>query len=76
MDDECVCDYEECIIYIEDCPTADVQEVKHGRWEDNYVGDSIEGLYCTECGEICGCEFDYCPNCGAKMDEEVQTDET
>jgi len=51
--------------------------VKHGRWEpwDLTWGRSI--YYCTSCCH--GCEvptemekpiYDYCPNCGAKMDEE------
>lgn len=54
---------------IENVPTADVEPVRHGRWEDYYVGDrQEEGVICTVCKELCKCEFDYCPNCGAKMD--------
>jgi len=48
---------------------ADVHEVKHGHWE--YHGRDITH-YCSVCGEAIplGYEFIYCPNCGAKMDEE------
>ena len=50
-------------------PTANVQEIRHGEWlEDDYG-------YC-HCSE-CRYEHDspeyitpYCPQCGAKMDEE------
>ena len=56
-------------------PTADVQEVKHGRWEWN---NEDEFFYsCSNCGhkaygntnEIVSGLYAYCPNCGAKMDE-------
>jgi rubrerythrin len=57
---------------LEDIPTADVVEVKHGRWEkrtfivfDNEIKDSY---HCTECNTTWDTETNYCPNCGAKMD--------
>ena len=48
--------------------------VRHGRWEKQ------SGLYsCSECGKTCPYDVqadvieywacNYCPNCGAKMDE-------
>ena len=54
-------------------PVADVEPVKHGRWETN--SDRPDSLICS----ICKCGFDmwkhdshnYCPNCGARMDLEV-----
>lgn len=56
---------------INSIPTADVVEVRHGKWEWRELY-GIEGLVlvCSECRESEGaCErFDYCPNCGAKMD--------
>lgn len=53
-------------------PMADVQPVKHGRW-NRYETCSICGVsksyffYCTETGDWDG-DWNYCPNCGAKMD--------
>ena len=59
--------------YAENLPAADVAPVAHGRWEC--------GKPCPVCGEdrFKGLDADiwadweplYCPNCGAKMDEEV-----
>lgn len=54
---------------------GDVAPVVHGRWEQDADGD----WYCTNCDEVVAiCESGkertyrkpYCPNCGAKMDEE------
>lgn len=45
-------------------PTIDAEPVRHGKWviEDGHV-------CCSECGEISK-EYNYCPYCGARMDEE------
>ena len=53
------------------CPTEDAVEVVHGRWIEDVATDMIA---CTECGHAwniidnCTETFNYCPNCGAKMD--------
>ena len=54
-------------------PTADVAEVRHGRWFFKYPN----GWACSRCGEW-GlmidnrgiCKSSYCPNCGALMKED------
>ena len=53
-------------------PTADVVEVKRGKWEkrtfivfDNEIKDSY---HCSECNTTWDTATNYCPNCGAKMD--------
>lgn len=65
---------------IDDVPTADVEEVRHGEWEDDaddvFWGNYIVKKHCSECGYTP--KFDRetelfnltkrCPNCGAKMD--------
>ena len=63
---------------VEKIPTADVQEVKHGRWRykllDNFR--KVE-CTCTHCGwrgvdnydsYVDISDFEYCPHCGARMD--------
>ena len=53
---------------LSETPIADVAEVKHGKWIDNKIPNSIL-CKCSECGFSCGAyTFNYCPNCGAKMD--------
>lgn len=46
-------------------------EVKHGRWK--IIGMRPVGTHLTHYCSICGGhgdnEMNYCPNCGAKMDE-------
>ena len=61
------------LIDVKTIPTADVVEVVHGYWK----GKPIAG-YCTVRCSVCGSAFldnegrwNYCPNCGAKMDGEV-----
>lgn len=51
-------------------PAADVAPVVHGRWKPS--GGLLE---CQNCGEIYstrggneGKAWNYCPNCGARMD--------
>ena len=49
-------------------PAVDVAPVKHGEWDKKpfLIGTSY---YCSECGDNFGEPYNYCPNCGAKMDE-------
>lgn len=59
-------------------PAADVAPLVHARWDDSgrytFPGGST-AVSCTECGcKLTVSEFrlnkwNYCPNCGAKMDE-------
>ena len=57
---------EEIFAAIQAAPAADVQEIRRGRWEND--GHT---LACSNCHtiNIRGVAWDYCPNCGAKMDE-------
>jgi len=49
-------------------PRADAEYVRHGRWLDTETAPYQ--ATCSVCGVRQELEFDnYCPNCGAKMDE-------
>jgi hypothetical protein len=65
---------------IKNQPTAEVAEVRHGKWiateKENIWGNMTKVLKCSVCkkwkiehrGIVVA--SDYCPNCGAKMDKE------
>ena len=57
-------------------PAADVAPVRHGHWiyhiDDLFPNDSTqECSYCHAEENLTLHNENYCPNCGAKMDEEV-----
>ena len=65
---------------IEEVPAADVEPVRHGWWVERMLDNFKKyECACSECGaryignydQYCEpAEFYYCPNCGAKMDED------
>lgn len=66
--DSCKADYLREII--ESVPAADVAPVVHGRCEQTEAPFMNECEDCSVCGyrTVWGHRFNYCPNCGAKMD--------
>lgn len=56
---------------ISNAPTVDAEPVRHGRWKRTNSYPNI--IFCSECGEpfeksnSIEC-WNYCPNCGARMD--------
>lgn len=70
---------------IMDCPSADVASVVHAHWqpyEDTVqcsacgFGTFMDGYFfvhgeCTHADDR-SFRFNFCPNCGAKMDKEVE----
>lgn len=73
---------EEILRIIDSLPEIEAEPVKHARWVTwNFPGD--EHCYCTECEQrydlqelyLGGYDYPkYCPNCGARMDGENETD--
>lgn len=56
-------------------PTADVQEVRHGHWirEVKEIEDTVYfKAFCSVCNRRVIVKYNFCPHCGAKMDEEEQ----
>ena len=66
-------------IIVQSCPTVDAVEVVHGRWEQMEFWPDGGTWRCSECGRQImfmkdtpvTMEMHYCPNCGAKMDGDV-----
>lgn len=67
--------------FADDAPTIEAEPVKHGRWTEidaSYWQWKHDGAHSVkrikyrhdECGKIVPKKENYCPKCGAKMDEE------
>ena len=59
--------------WTDEAPAADVAPVRHGRWETEIIIDAYGLKHACYACSVCGVandddEFDFCPNCGAKMD--------
>ena len=57
--------------HIDNAPDIDFAPVRHGHWEDDYsfIKCSSCRTYETKYDHLGNMnEFDYCPNCGARMD--------
>lgn len=61
--------------YAEALEVADNTEpIKHGHWNERY--DTRYHFECSICKYLHQYKDNYCPLCGAKMDEEVNENET
>lgn len=66
-------DIKSVLRFIESRPNVDAVEVVHGRWEPR---EDVKGFVCCSVCHDCniydewpdGKKWNYCPNCGAKMD--------
>ena len=60
---------------LQNIPAEDAKPVRHGKWiEKPYLFGTTK--YCSCCGDNYGMPhgvFNFCPNCGAKMDLEENT---
>ena len=59
---------------IDEMPTIDAEHVWHGKWIKEFENEDGRNLRCSECRMVFyvgkGRDGNYCPNCGARMDEE------
>ena len=58
--------YSELHDMIEELPSA--EPVQHGKWREYPISDGMN--QCSKCGVLRFGKSNYCPNCGARMDEE------
>ena len=54
---------------LDDCPLVEIEERKVGKWIDK---EKIMFPICSKCGLTSVEKYSFCPNCGTKMDEEVE----
>jgi len=77
------CDVDDLKAELENAQTVDVRENVHGKWierkviEDGKAIDEWQSAKCSVCGKYHTTpylynfdDFNYCPNCGAKMEVE------
>ena len=68
--------YEIAIELIKRQPTIDAEPVRHGKWikadSQQYFRKHYPCFTCSECGyrKDSQKKWNYCPNCGARMDKE------
>ena len=75
--------YDDAFTDIRNAPTIDAVPVRHGKWEYGEDESGYDGYYCSKCfghvrwyGKVGEQsinfikKYNYCPNCGARMDEE------
>ena len=53
---------------------SDVAPVVHGQWVHEHISEGYAWVICSECEAVIhkiliNKRLNYCPNCGAKMDE-------
>ena len=65
-------DYEDLKAAIELAPAADAEMVRRGKWMPPAIGPY--GCLCSRCNLQADNDFDYCPNCGAKMDGRIDNE--
>ena len=53
---------------VDSIPSADVAPVVHGKWEDSIAKYGILIHKCSVCNKYSHMAYNYCPNCGVKMD--------
>ena len=61
-------------------PSVDVAPVRHGRWKHERLPSTSGGSYAVVRCSVCEYQYpmtetNYCPNCGATMEEEKRDDE-
>lgn len=66
--------YAECIAMLKAAEVVEAEPIRHGRWAHGcyptvwYGSGEPPEWICSLCHDYTYDTYDYCPNCGAKMD--------
>ena len=60
---------EQMLTMLDNVPTADIRDNKHGKWVKRFEGTIAEGIFCNQCWRSTHRRTNFCPNCGAYMRE-------
>ena len=52
------------------CHALDLEKVEQEQKSGKWIYKTMEGQFCSICDEQSVWKFNYCPNCGAKMESE------
>lgn len=69
------CDVDDLKMELDEAPTIEAEPIRHGKWTITEVFD-FKNMTCSSCGWLyeyyAGMEeeWNYCPHCGARMDED------
>lgn len=63
--------FDDAINIVDSVPPADVEPVRRGTWKPTEAPFMNECEDCSVCGyrAVWGHRFNYCPHCGAKMED-------
>lgn len=56
---------------VEMAPTIEAELVKQGQWKPLFEEYAIDWMQCSECGAEFFGKTNYCPHCGAKMEDSI-----
>ena len=59
------------VCLVEDAPTIDAVPVVHGMWDDSFDGITPVCSICHMTHNCLNRTPEYCPHCGAKMEEKT-----
>lgn len=73
MTDDNIAIMPEVAAVLRELPAADAAPVRRGRWTRTYrSGMPVKTGWVSSCCDMwAGRQSDYCPSCGARMDEEA-----